>query len=138
MPNGVVFSQPVINYDTGFKYIWNEITVTISFNSNWQRAREIILASTQQHCMQVTAAIEKEIKLAVSKYYIIDSKLQPDVFVSIADNGISLIARYLTEVRSRRATSEAIQTDILTEFAKTSDLTFADVNSLTLSINSKD
>src|SRR5690554_1494855 len=36
IPNGRVFTDPQINYTTGFNYIWNEIHVRITFESNWE------------------------------------------------------------------------------------------------------
>lgn len=34
IPNGLVFTQPISNYDAGFKFIWNEVPVLITFESN--------------------------------------------------------------------------------------------------------
>ena len=43
IPNGRVFTMPQANYDQGFRYIWNEVSLRLTFDSNWQRAREILL-----------------------------------------------------------------------------------------------
>jgi len=38
------FTDPVANYDKGFKYIWNEVPVVVTYESNWQEAREVLTA----------------------------------------------------------------------------------------------
>lgn len=42
LPNGKVFTEPQINYTTGFNYIWNEMQVRITFESNWEKAKNIL------------------------------------------------------------------------------------------------
>src|SRR3989441_12617332 len=41
IPNGKVFTEPVANYDKGFKYIWNEVPVLVTFESDWRQAKAI-------------------------------------------------------------------------------------------------
>jgi small-conductance mechanosensitive channel len=40
IPNSKVFLEAQANYSTGFNYIWNEIPVTITFESNWEKAKQ--------------------------------------------------------------------------------------------------
>ena len=42
IPNGWVFRQSTANYTAGFNFIWNEIPVTVTFESNWEKARDIL------------------------------------------------------------------------------------------------
>ena len=42
VPNGSVFVTPLANYAKGFQYIWNEIPVLVTFESDWRRAKEIL------------------------------------------------------------------------------------------------
>ncbi len=42
IPNGKIFTNALANYDKGFKYIWNEIQVVITFESDWKLAKEIL------------------------------------------------------------------------------------------------
>ena len=39
VPNGKIFTEPLSNYTKGFEYIWNEIPVLITFESNWKKAK---------------------------------------------------------------------------------------------------
>ena len=38
VPNGKIFTDPVANYNKGFKYIWNEVPVLVTFESDWRKA----------------------------------------------------------------------------------------------------
>lgn len=35
IPNGFVFTEPQANYTAGFQYIWSEIPVLVTFESDW-------------------------------------------------------------------------------------------------------
>src|SRR5207247_865051 len=42
VPNGKVFTDPVANYNKGFRYIWNEVPVVVTFESDWRKAKQIL------------------------------------------------------------------------------------------------
>jgi small-conductance mechanosensitive channel len=42
IPNGKVFTEMLANYSKGFQYIWDEIPVLITFESNWEKAKGIL------------------------------------------------------------------------------------------------
>lgn len=42
VPNGLVFKNTVANYDEAFGYIWNEIEVIVTFESNWRNAKRAL------------------------------------------------------------------------------------------------
>ena len=39
VPNGKIFTEPLVNYNQGLEYIWNEVSVTVTFESNWRKAK---------------------------------------------------------------------------------------------------
>ena len=43
IPNGLIFSETLANYGKGFKYIWNEIPVLVTFESNWEKAKKLLI-----------------------------------------------------------------------------------------------
>ena len=44
IPNGLLFTHDVFNYTEGFPYLWDEIPVLITFESDWRLAEELIYA----------------------------------------------------------------------------------------------
>jgi small-conductance mechanosensitive channel len=59
VPNGRIFVEPVANYTAGLAYIWNEIPVTITFESDWKAAREILLDIARRHGEHLTEEAER-------------------------------------------------------------------------------
>ena len=115
--NGRVFTEPLANYDKGFKYIWNEVPVLITFESDWKKAKEILNRIAFKHAEHLTAKAEQDL-LAASRQYLINyRKLTPIIYTKVVDSGVQLTMRYLIEPRKRRGTEHAIWEAILTEFA---------------------
>src|SRR5690606_23340188 len=61
IPNGKVFTDPQINYSAGFNYIWNEMKVRLTFESNWIKARKILQDTANHHAEDVDREAEREI-----------------------------------------------------------------------------
>ena len=49
IPNGIVFTEPQANYTAGFQYIWNEIPVLVTFESDWKKAKQILTDIVNHH-----------------------------------------------------------------------------------------
>ena len=125
VPNGKVFQEFIANYSKGFHYIWNEIPVIITFESNWQKAERLLVRIVNQHAEHLTEQAKKSVQQAARKYLILYTKLTPIVYLSVADSGVMLTMRYLCDPRQRRGTEDGIWRDILNAFAKAEDIDFA-------------
>ena len=125
IPNGWTFIHTIANYTQGFNFIWNEIPVLITFESNWQRAKEILTAIATTHSAIKSEHAEKQVRRAANKYLIHFTHLTPIIWTDVKASGVLLTMRYLCEPRRRRGTSSEIWEDILTEFAKNPDIQLA-------------
>jgi small-conductance mechanosensitive channel len=125
IPNGKVFTDPVANYNKGFRYIWNEVPVVVTFESDWRKAKQILGKIAVKHAEHLTAQAEQELLAASQQYLINYRKLTPIVYTNVVDYGVQLTIRYLIEPRKRRGTEHAIWEDILTEFAACQDIDLA-------------
>lgn len=125
VPNGHVFNHTLANYTGGFQYIWNEVPITVTFESNWERAKQILSDLADQQCGDASKTAEHALRAAAHNYLIFYSKLTPRVYTSIEQHGVTLTVRYLCEPRRRRGTSETLLEAVLREFAKHPDIAFA-------------
>lgn len=125
IPNGTVFLTPQANYNKGFQYIWNEIPVLVTFESNWEHAKAFMEKIINKHAEHLTRTVGKQIKEATKKYLITYIDLTPVVYTSVKDSGVLLTIRYLCDARKRRTSEHDIWEDILKEFAKNKDIEFA-------------
>ncbi|KPK80487.1 MAG: mechanosensitive ion channel protein MscS [Bacteroides sp. SM23_62_1] len=125
IPNGKIFTQPVANYHAGFNYIWNEIPVLVTFESNWQKAKKILLDIVNEKAEKLTEVMQKEIKDASRKFMIHYNILTPTVYTTVKDCGVMLTIRYLCQPRNRRGSEEKIWENILAAFHQCADIDFA-------------
>jgi len=125
IPNGLVFSKWQANYTAGFEYIWNEIAVLLTFESDWKKAKQILTEVLDKHALNLSKETQKQIKEASKKFMIIYKTLTPIVYTSVKDSGVMLTMRYLCHVKQRRGTEQTIWEEVLERFAEHKDIDFA-------------
>lgn len=124
IPNGKIFTQEQANYTKGFGYIWDEVRVPVTFESDWRKAKMILqeIADAQDDLQE---AARERVREASQKYLIFYDKLTPRVYTSVRESGVLLTIRYLCEPRSRRGRQEMIWEAILDRFHAEPDIRFA-------------
>lgn len=127
IPNGKVFVESLANFSRGIEYLWNEIPVLITFESDWAKAKEILGKISDKHAIKVSDSdkLKDHIEEYSKGYLIHYANLKPIVYTSVKDSGVLLTIRYLCGPRDRRGSSHIIWENILEEFAKHSDIDFA-------------
>ncbi len=125
IPNSMILSDTLANYTKGFQFIWNEIPVLVTFESNWKKAKDLLMEIGSHHALHLTADAEKKIKQASKKFLIFYTSLSPAVYTTVKDCGVLLTIRYLISPRKRRGSEQEIWEDILDKFADCEDIDFA-------------
>ena len=125
IPNGMIFTSGVANYTHGPDYIWNEIPVLITFESDWEKAKRLLQEIADAHDVSQNEETIKEFKAATRKFLLKYNKLTPIVYTSVLDSGVLLTIRYLCKPRQRRGTTESIWEATLRAFSKQADINLA-------------
>ncbi|MCB1121061.1 MAG: mechanosensitive ion channel family protein [Verrucomicrobiae bacterium] len=125
IPNGKIFTEVLANYGQGLHYIWNEVGVLVTFESDWKTAKEILFKVVQEHGTSISDAAQKQLRDAAKKFMIFYKNLTPTVYTSVKDCGVMLTIRYLCDPRQRRGTEQRLWESILEEFARHDDIDFA-------------
>tara|TARA_B100002052_G_scaffold77256_1_gene70272 strand:- start:167 stop:1072 length:906 start_codon:yes stop_codon:yes gene_type:complete len=125
IPNGKVFIETLANYSKGFKYIWNEVRVLITFESDWKKTKSILESLALKHSTSISKAAERKFKELTKLLMIYQPDFKPQVYTKVLDSGIEFSIRYLCNPRKRRITSQVLWENILTEFDKHDDIDFA-------------
>lgn len=112
-PNGWLFTDHVANYTEGFTHIWDEIPVLITFESDWEKAEEIVQATLRERAPDVEHFAGPKIRETARRYHIRVGKLTPIVYLSVRDSGVLLTARYLVASRERRHIQDKIWRGLL-------------------------
>ena len=122
VPNGKILNSNIANFTKGFELIWNELTVLITFESDWKKAKSILTDIAEINSLELNKNLKESIIHSARKNY---QKLTPIVYTSIKESGIQLTIRYLCEPRKRRTSSEIFWEDILEKFKNENDIEFA-------------
>ena len=125
VPNGHVFTQVLSNYSSGFQFIWNEIPVLVTFESNWKVAKQLLHDIADQHGVELTESAERQIREASKQFLIFYSTLTPTVYTNVKDSGVMLTIRYICEPRKRRGSTQKMWEAILEAFAEHDDIDLA-------------
>ena len=125
VPNGKVFTEPLVNYTQGFNYLWNEIPITVTFESNWVKAKAALEEIVREEAEEVSKEAEQWIRQASRRFMIRSAAVDPIVYTKIEADGVQLTIRYVCEARKRRITEQAICEKILRAFSEAADIDFA-------------
>ena len=125
IPNGKVFIDILANYSKGFKYIWNEVPVLLTFESDWKKAKKILEKISNKHTANISKVAAKNFKEVSKLYMVYQPDFDPQVYTKVEASGVLLTIRYLCNPRKRRETSQFIWEDILNEFEKDINIGFA-------------
>jgi len=126
VPNSKVFTEPQINYTEGwFDYIWNEIPVLVTFESNWKKAKEILAEIVERHAGHLVTPAQFKMKESSRQFMIFSPNLAPSVFTAVLDSGVLLTMRYLCDPRRRRDSTGEIWEEVLDRFAECDAIDFA-------------
>jgi len=125
IPNHLILRDPIANYTRDFEFIWNEIEILFTFESDWKKAKKIIEEVTNSHLKDYVNDAEQQLRHATKSYLIRFRNLTPIVYTDVVDNGIKLTIRHLSNPRSRRGINQIIWEDILEAVEREDDLDFA-------------
>jgi small-conductance mechanosensitive channel len=118
VPNGRVLSTEVYNATEGFGYVWHEIPVLVTFETDWKRAEELLRATLDATAGHTVEEATIRIRRAARSYKIRYTHLTPTVYVGVRDSGILLTGRVLVDARRRRAVDQQVWRTLLDAFAE--------------------
>ena len=125
IPNQKVLGEVVANYTRGFQYIWDELAVLVTFESDWRAAKALLTDVATRNATAAADVAAAQIARARERFFITGMSFEPVVYTSVRDSGVLLTLRYVCHVRRRRSTAEEIWEAILTEFGGRDDIDFA-------------
>ncbi|TPE46379.1 mechanosensitive ion channel family protein [Pontibacter mangrovi] len=125
VPNLKVFTEPQANYNFGFPFVWQEVPVRVTFESNWQKAKSILWEVMQAHAEQLSEAALVQLKRQTQQHLIFYDSMEPKLFTAVRENGIELTMRYVCSLTRRRQSEHLIWEDVLTKFLAAPDIQFA-------------
>jgi len=125
VPNSKVLREALANYQIGFEYIWHEIPVLITFESDWKKAKRLLQKIANDNVENLLKGAQEQIRRAAEKYFIFYGALTPIVYTTVKDSGVLLTMRYLVNPRQRRSSEQQIWESALDAFDEEHDIELA-------------
>ena len=102
--NAFVFKGPIKNYSMDFPFVWDELNILITFDSDIELAKKLVMERSTELLSDYTNKSKANWKKMVERYYIENAKIDPTLAISLTDNWIALNLRYITDYKLRRST----------------------------------
>lgn len=120
IPNSTIFNYPLRNYNKAFKYIWNELTIKVSLNSDISKTKGIIykIVNSNEIIKSIPAKMKKQINNISSEYRIYYNHYDPIIYTQIIDDHIELTVRYLIHPKKARYVNSTIWNKIIEAYNK--------------------
>jgi len=113
IPTSIIFEEQVINYTEKNDYILDEVTTTITYESNSDNAEKIIKSAVEKIMKPLWEKFPKKIKK------------EPHIRLKFKESGIDVTVRYNTITNDRNEISTDITREIFKSIKKTDDVEIA-------------
>jgi small-conductance mechanosensitive channel len=125
VPNSMIFGTPIINYTLHLAYIWDEIMLPITYESNMQAATQILLDIGREYSKQFLDNAQQQLERMQKDFLVPKLELEPAVYVKVTSNWLQLSMRYVVEPRRRRVASTFIYQKVFERISQRDDIKIA-------------
>ncbi len=125
VPNFKILTDPVHHFTLGSPYVWDEIEILVTFESDWEKARLLLEQVGREVFEPNRDEIEAGFRRLEHDYAFRYGVTTPIVYTSIGPSGVLLKLRYLTHVRRRRDNRDQISRRVLQLFRETPGIELA-------------
>ncbi|MDP9474161.1 MAG: mechanosensitive ion channel family protein, partial [Actinomycetota bacterium] len=116
--NKAFFDEPIYNYSKDFDYVWEEISIPVSYKTDWQKGRDILLGEVEEATRGFREESAEALSEMAKRYLVGSSEVEPRVFVRLTDNWVELAARFVLPTRSARGIKSEISENVLRSYAR--------------------
>jgi len=125
IPNGKVLSTFVYNYTKDHNFIWDEISLPITYDSDHKAASDMMLKIVRKETMDIADMATDSMKRIGEKYFLSAKQTESTIFYTMTDNWVTFDIRYITRVDERRIVHDRITRIILEQVQKADNIKIA-------------
>ncbi len=114
--NDKIFEEPVYNYTRDFPYLWEEISIPISYTADRDRAEQILLECADRHTERINEMSQEALRILCDRYFLHSYDLTPKVYYRITNNWLELTVRFVVREHAIRDLKDAVTRDLLKAF----------------------
>jgi small-conductance mechanosensitive channel len=123
--NRTVFSDPLFNYTARWPYLWDEIMIPMTYDSDWRRAGELMLEHGREYTSHFLAQAQAQLRELVDAYPVHEVTVEPTLYIVMTDNWIEMTLRYVVETQARRQVKGQLHRELLQHFESEENITVA-------------
>ena len=118
VPNSVVFTHPVRNYNKAFDFIWNEITINIPLDADIDKTKkEILRIVNKNDVIKMNPELFKQqVNNASTDYLIYFNQYEPTIYMKIVGDYVEYTVRYSVDPKHARYVNSSIWKHILKSY----------------------
>ncbi|MBR1369868.1 hypothetical protein RJ53_10415 [Methanocalculus chunghsingensis] len=116
IPNGQIISASVQNFTKDHSFLWDEIQIPVTNDSDWRRAVALLIGIARQETEEIAIIAEKEIERIGERFFLPKKDITPAVYITLTDNWILLSVRFVTYARERRVVRSRLHQLIIEAF----------------------
>lgn len=115
IPNSMLFSHSLKNFNKIFKYIWNEMIIKIPVDFNISQAKKTIykIVNSNEIINKIPTKMRNKMENIDSNYRIYYNNYDPMIYTKVVDDYIELTVRYLIHPKKVRYVESSIWEQLL-------------------------
>jgi small-conductance mechanosensitive channel len=117
IPNSTVLKTSVFNYSQGFRFIWDEIKVVFTIDSDCQLAREMLVRVAAEAVGEYMAEARTSWTIISDNYQSANPPLEPTVTLVVNGGSLEFGVSYVVDYEKRTAMEDKLFTKIVQEVA---------------------
>jgi small-conductance mechanosensitive channel len=111
--NAKIFDEPVYNYSRDFPFLWEELSLPISYKDDRTKAELILLEVARRHTVRDAEMGAEALEEMRRRYFMETPGTEPKVFWRITDNWVELTVRFVVRDHGVRDVKDKMSRDIL-------------------------
>ncbi|RAP31757.1 mechanosensitive ion channel protein MscS [Candidatus Marinamargulisbacteria bacterium SCGC AG-343-D04] len=135
IPTATFLTGNLVNYHAVFPFIWNEINVLLTFESDWRLAKKLFYDLLLEKTNPNESYIKQCMTHARKHHMVYFKNIDPTIYVAVKESGVQLSLRFLCSPKKRRAFDHELWEGLLTiiESQESIDLGYSTVRFYTKS-----
>lgn len=125
IPNALFLTQPVTNHNASSDFVRSEMKVTITFESDAEKAKEILQNVIDKETEDYLQRDEQQVRRRMQLYYFRHATRGNQVYMNIAADGVEFTMRFTVPIGERRPVVSKISSAVLAQFATEKDIDLA-------------
>lgn len=125
LPNSMVLRESVLNYNTTSDFMSVEMQVTITYDSDWKRAEDILKDCLRKVALEYTQQARVQQRRRTALFYTAWEVGEPEVHTDLAASGVMFTLKFTVPIGMRRTVVTDLSRTILEKFNAEKDVNLA-------------